>query len=205
MARNVSVDSSEVRELQRIFGTTAPKKLKRAMRFALGRTRTGSRKEASTKVREEYNIKAGRLKKGIVLTRPNFSNFSFRIIGKVRPIGLLNFSGKSGPVRQTRAGISVATNVGDRKLIKSAFIARGLNGNIQVFSRFTDEGALLPKRKMTKGRFVGEKRRVIRSVKGPSAADMIDGAEVEEHITEFAQDKFLEELQRNLKFLLGRT
>ena len=189
MARNVSVDSSEVRELEKIFGTTAPKALKKALRRSLRRTRTGARTQASKKVREEYAVKAGRLKNDIVLTRPNFSNFSFSIIGRKKPIGLTNF----GRPRQTKAGVSVAVEKGKRKLIKRAFIARGVNGNTQVFTRFVRKG------QPPSGRLP------IRSLKGPSASDMFTGAEVDETVAEFAQDKFLTELERNLKFFLGRT
>jgi len=193
LAGDISVDSREVRELERIFGTTAPKQLKRAMRTSLRRTRTGANKEASKAVREKYNIQAGRLKKDVVLSRPNFTNFSFRIIGKRKPIGLNSFRGQSGPPRQVKAGVSVAVEKGSRELIKKAFIARGLNGNPQVFTRYVRKG------QPPSGRLP------IRALKGPSASDMFAGVEIEEPLGEFAQERFLDELQRNLRFFLGRT
>ena len=201
MARNVSVDSSEVQELERIFGTTAPKALKKAMRLSLTRTRSGAKSETSKKIREHYEIKAKRVKQDIVMTRVNFSSFQFSLIGRKKPISTISF----GRPRQVRAGVSVTVEKGERKLIKRAFIARGLNGKTQVFSRFTEEGSLLPIRKMEQGRHVGERRRVIRGLKGPSASDMFKKADIEEHIAGFARDRFLSELQRNLRFLLGRT
>lgn len=188
---DISIDSSEVRELEKVFGVTAPKKLRKSMRRALSRTRSGARTETSKRVREKYNIQARRLKKDVVLTKPNYSSFSFRVIGRKKPISLISFRSKSGPPRQTKTGVTVAVETGSRKLIKHAFIARGAGGNAQVFTRY-----------LGNGRKSG--RLPIRSLKGPSAADMMLGAEVEQPLAETAQERFLTELQRNLSFLLGR-
>lgn len=192
MANDITVDSSEVRELEKVFRTTAPKQLKKSMRRALSRTRTGSRTQASKTVREKYNIQARRLKRDVILTRPNYSSFSFRLIGRKKPISLISFRGKSGPPRQTKAGVTVAVEKGQRKLIRHAFIARGANGNAQVFTRY-------PRRGEPSGRLP------IRSLRGPSASDMVIGSDVVEHLTGYAQERFLDELQRNLRFFLGRT
>lgn len=189
---DISVDSSEVRELERVFRTTAPKELKKSMRRALSRTRTGSRAEASKTVREKYNIQARRLKRDVVFTRPNYNNFSFRLIGRKKPIGLLSFRGKSGPPRQTKAGVTVAVEQGQRKLIRHAFIARGASGNAQVSTRYLRSGK-------KSGRLP------IRSLKGPSASDMVVGSDVVERLTGYAQERFLDELNRNLRYFLGRT
>ncbi|MFW5926651.1 MAG: hypothetical protein ACOCSR_01250, partial [Wenzhouxiangella sp.] len=60
-----------------------------------------------------------------------------------------------------------------------------------VFTRYRDDGS-------KSGRLP------IRSLKGPSASDMMLGAEVEEMLAERAVDRFNTELSRNLKHLLGR-
>lgn len=188
---DVKLDSSEVRALEKVFGVTAPKQLKKSMRRALSRTRSGARTETSKRVREDYNIQARRLKRDVVLTRPNYSSFSFRVIGRKKPISLISFRSKSGPPRQTKTGVSAAVEVGKRKLIKHAFIARGAGGNAQVFTRY-----------LGNGRKSG--RLPVRALKGPSVADMMLGAEVEKTLGDTAQERFLTELNRNLSFLLGR-
>lgn len=201
---DVKLDSSEVRELEKVFGVTAPKRLRRSMRRALSRTRSGARTETSKRVREEYNIQARRLKRDVVLTRANYSSFSFRVIGRNRTIGLMSFRGKGGPPSPTKAGVTAAVKTGQRSLIRHAFIRTGLNGNKQVFTRYSSSGGLLPKHKVTRGSNAGKTKTKLRAIKGPSAADMMVGSEVEKTLGDTAQDRFLTELQRNLTFLLGR-
>lgn len=201
---DVKLDSSEVKELEKVFGITAPRELKRSMRRALSRTRRGAKTETSQRVRDDYNIQARRLKRDVVLTRANYSSFSFRVIGRNRTIGLMSFRGKGGPPNPTKAGVSVAVKIGQRKLIGNAFIRTGLNGNKQVFTRYSSSGKLLPKHRPTRGANAGKTKTKLRAIKGPSAADMMLGAEVEKPLGDNAQDQFLTELQRNLKFLLGR-
>jgi hypothetical protein len=201
---DVKLDSSEVKALEKVFGITAPRELKKSMRRALSRTRSGSKTDTSKRVREEYNIQARRLKKDVVLTRPNYSSFSFRVIGRKRPISLISFRGKGGPPRQVASGVSAAVELGSREVIRHAFIRTGLNGNKQVFTRYARGGGLLPKVRMSRGSNAGQVKRKLRALKGPSVADMMLGSEVEKTLGDTAQDRFLTELQRNLKFLLGR-
>jgi len=190
VSRNVSVDSKEVRELEKSLGITAPKELKKSMRRAISRTRVGTRQEASKQVRTVYNIASSRFKQGVVLTRPDYRAFSFRLIGKKKPIGLAAFT--AGRPRNTKAGVTVAVEKGKRKLIKKAFIARSPNGTKQVFTRYIQKGQ------------PPSPRLPIRSLKGPSASDMMLGSDLDIQLAEFAQARFLEVLQRNLKFFLGR-
>jgi|SRR5690625_1376709 len=200
----ISLDSSEIQQLERVFGITAPRELKKSMRRALSRTRTGARAATSKHIRETYNVKAGRLKKDTVLTRANYNSFSFRIIGRPHPIGLLNFSSRGGPARQTKAGVSVAVKLGGRKVIRHAFIAQGLGGGRQVFTRYGKGGALLPRHRPHTGANAGRLVRKIRALKGPSVADMFDTTEIHEMLATTAHDRFSSELSRNLKHLLGR-
>lgn len=201
---DVKLDSSEVKELEKVFGITAPKELKKSMRRALSRTRSGAKTETSKRVREDYNIQARRLKRDVVLTRANYSTFSFRVIGRNKTIGLMSFRGKGGPPNPTNAGVTAAVKIGKRQLIRHAFIRTGMNGNRQVFTRYSRTGRLLPKKEMRRGRNAGQKKTQLRALKGPSAADMMAGVEVEKPLGDNAQERFLTELQRNLTFLLGR-
>lgn len=201
---NVELDSREIQQLERVFGITAPRELKKSMRRALSRTRTGARQKTADHVRETFNILAGRLKKDVVLTRPNYSAMAFSVIGRKRTIGLLNFRGKGGPARQTQAGVSVAVKHGERKLIRHAFIATGLGGHRHIFTRYSRTGTPLPYHRPAVGRYQGDRRQKLRALKGPSVADMMNTTEVYEPLADEAQQRFLNELSRNLRFFLGR-
>lgn len=206
--KDVSLDSSEVQELERVFGTIFPRELRKSMRRALSRTRTGARKSVSDHIREDFNVLAGRVRQDTVLLRPNYARMEFRVIGRNRTISMMNFRGKSGPPRQVATGVSVAVRQKKREVIRHAFIAPDLRGKPRVFTRWTRDGQPMPKHYPDRGRYsapgIRYKRQKLRALKGPSVADMMETAGVYEPLAEEAQSRFMTELSRNLKFFLGR-
>lgn len=202
-AYDIKLDDSEIRRLQKDLSKGARKAVHKAIGTSLARTRRGLKVLTSKSVRQHYNIKARPVKKATVLTRLNRSNWSFRLIGRENPISLIHFSGKSGPIRAPKAGVSVAVEHGKRKLIKRAFIRQDIHGNRRVFSRF-EGGDKLPERQMKAGRYAGKKRTVIRALKGPSVADMFFEVEIDEIVAEEVRDRFSREISQNLRFFLGR-
>lgn len=199
---DVKIDSRQVAELESVFGEIAPKELKKSMNRALTRTRRRAKTESTKKIRERYNIPVARANKDTILTRPNYQQFFFRVIGRKKPIGLISF--KPGRPRQTAKGVTVAVEKKKRKLIRRAFIAKGVNGNTQVFTRFTPKGQPLPYRRTTYQGRSGRLRQKIRSIQGPSVSDMMIGSDVAAHLGGILADTFSAELERNLRLLLKR-
>lgn len=193
----IRLDDSEIRELERLFSGVMPKELRRATYRALTRTRQGSKKQISDLVTkdgaEKYNVKIGRVKRGVFMTR--IRNDAFTIFGQNRPISLSTFKGtrqllKTGRNGKKRgAGVQTQVIQGDRKRIHSAFIAR--KGSDQVFRRVFEGGKQV-------------KRNPIERLVGPSVADMMEKNDAEKRIADYALPRFDGELKTALNYVLAR-
>jgi len=106
---------------------------KRALRKA-GRTATRDMRAEATKiVRDEKQIKAGRVSRAITTRNPKVSDFplAWAIAIDGKPVSLMGY-----PSRQTRRGVTTSVNRGGgRTLIEHAFIARMKSGHQGVFLR----------------------------------------------------------------------
>lgn len=204
MSFDIQIDDREIRRLENDVSQDVRTGVKRAQRRALSLTRRKSGTLVSGHVRETYNIQARRLKRDVVLTRANYSSMSFRVIGRPGPISTIRFRGKAGPARKTQRGVSVAVKIGERRVIRSAFKATALGGNEQIMSRFAPDGTPLPFRTMRRGRYAGQRKQVVRVVKGPSAANMLFETEVDEPLAAEATTVFLSEVDRQLRLFLRR-
>jgi hypothetical protein len=104
--------------------------VKGAVTRSLNKTATTVRNEASTEIRKIYNLKAGVIKKQIKIKKANRANPTAIISASGRPIPLIEFT-----ARQRKAGVSVLIKRGQRKVVRSAFIAKMPSGNVGVFQR----------------------------------------------------------------------
>lgn len=203
LAFDVQLDTSELDRVAKRITKDDKKNFRKAIGTSLSRTRRGVRALTSQVIRERYNVQAKRVKDGTHLTPVDRANWQFKLVGRNKPINLIHFRGKGGPPRWIRRGVSVAVQLGDRKVIRRAFIRTDIHGNPRVFTRF-DGGQKLPAREMRAGYHTGKVRTGIRALKGPSIADMFFEVEIDEKVADFAQERFAQELDRNLRFFLGR-
>ena len=217
----IRIDDSQIRELSGLLSGVLPKELDRARRIALSRTRRGAQQRVSTLIRTrgktQYNLPARRAKLGIRVTP--IRNDAFFVIGNENPISLTSFSGtlqkfsgKFSTGRKRGAGVQVQIIKGQRRRLRSAFIARGVGGKErgsasgadQVFSRFSPRGLHMGRRLMKRGTYAGKTREVIRAVKGPSIASMMRRNEAQEDLADFVQERFDSELARAIRFALNK-
>jgi len=129
----VSIAWKDAREFEWL--ARAPKAVAKALAKA-GRDAIRSAKTAGGRaVREKKRISVKHANRAIVLSFPRSKEISalvWRMDVSGAPVPVVAF-----PYRQTRAGVSVAINVGKRTLIRSAFEATMLSGHTGVFLRRT--------------------------------------------------------------------
>jgi hypothetical protein len=105
----------------------------RALKRAGSEAAKAMRAEASRHIRERKRFKVKDVNRGLPLLTPRGNTieslvWTMRASGK--PVPLATF-----PARQTRKGVSVEVNRGQRKLVKSAFLATMKSGHTGVFVR----------------------------------------------------------------------
>lgn len=110
-------------------------------------------------IQTEYALGARRINLDLRVRR---SASGLQLVGGFRGIGLRNFAG-----RQTKAGVTATIRRGQRDLREGAFIATLLSGNRQAVRR---EGE---KRRMTAGRYAGQRRQPLVVEYGPTVAQML--------------------------------
>jgi len=127
--------------------------------------------EARRDIQTEYNLPAARVNEDISVRQT--SEF-VELVGKHRPIGRINFGGSQG-----NKGVTYQiSKTGPRKTMSHSFIARGLSGNTQIFSR------------------IGKPRLPIRAYYGPSVAQMLRKEGRPERLAELALAIFSTETDR---------
>jgi len=103
--------------------------LKKVTGRTIKRTVNKFKTVTTREVRKTYNVKAKDLKKHIKLKRT--SNFEYLFTAKSERFGLEKFG-----ARQTKQGVSVRIRKDrGRKVIKGAFLAKDIKGNIRIFKR----------------------------------------------------------------------
>ncbi|GAB3755178.1 hypothetical protein [Lysobacter olei] len=129
---------------------------------ALGTAQRRLGPQARRDIQGEYNIKAARVTKDLRVSAPRLGDL--RITGYFRGIGMRNFG-----ARQTGKGVTGSIFKGKRSLINGAFYAPLLGGgdNRHVVERFG------PKRKMTAGNYIGQRRQPLVVEYGPTVAQML--------------------------------
>lgn len=135
-----------------------------------------------------HNISAKRVRESSGVRR---SGSVVELTGYDRPTGLLQYGAK---VSRT-AGITVTTlkSTGAFRL-RHAFAATGLSGNRQIFTRDLKQ----PKREMTKGKYIGKKRRPIKAEYGPSVAQILRNKDRQARLSKFGQTRLSAEIRRQL-------
>ena len=104
------------------------RKLEKALAKATTSAARALRAAATKNVRQRKRFKVSKLKKSLPLRRVNAQEWRMDVSGEPMPVAAF-------PHRQTAKGVSVAINQGQRKLIKSAFVATMKSGHRGVFRR----------------------------------------------------------------------
>ena len=179
----ITVDVSGALDVaDRLFATV--KRAEQAQRRALGTLRRRLPVQARRDIQAEYAIKASTLRDRLLART---SADGLRLIGKSRGLSLINFG-----ARQTRTGVSSQILRGQRDVDAGAFIAPLLGNNRQAVERVPGE----PKRRMTRGRYVGRMRQPLHLLYGPSVAQMLQKGRRLDRLAEFAQRVIAAEIQR---------
>jgi hypothetical protein len=129
--------------------------------------------EARRDIQAEYNLPAARITQGLSVTR---GNGYVELRASKRGIGAINFGARQ--VGRRTGGVRVEILRGRPDTWPDAFIATGRGGNRQMFMRSTS------------------KRLPIKTVYGPSVAQMLRKPGRAERLAVFAQDILRSEFQR---------
>lgn len=158
---------------------------------ALNRAAITVRAEASREIRKEYNLKAAEIKNEISIDRATRLKLRAIVGVKGRRLTLYRFNAK-----QNKVGVAVTIKRGQRKTIKSAFIAKGKGGNMVVFARGVYSG----------GKFVpGKPRKPIAALRTTSIPIMFSQRAVSSALERIAIDAFSKNYESELRFALTRA
>lgn len=166
-----------VARLQASFDRTV---LPQATASALNRTATTGRVQASRRIRERYNLKAGAIRAQMRIVRANRGRLTAEVIASGRPIPLIEFA-----ARQVGTGVSVSVIRGSRKVRLHAFIAKMKTGHVGVYER------------------TSRRRLPIKELFSVSLPRAFTRAEILTSIERVAIERFRIELARELRFRMG--
>jgi hypothetical protein len=165
-------DQELARTLQRMSSLEIPKAIKAGVRYAA----RGGAVAISKNVGARYSLSASRIKQDV--STPQFTQGGLSAIIRTsrKPITAMQFK-----PRQTRQGLSMAIYKGQRTVVKSGFIAKGL-----PFKR------------------KGRERMPIDVIHGPSLHAIYTGGRHSQAITQATEQRISEQLQKGILRELGR-
>ncbi len=105
---------------------------KKVLVTSINKTLTTTKVQATARIGNELNLKAGRIKQNLSIQKANYDKISGALISQGEPIGLINFSASS-----VAKGVTVKVLRSEsRSLLKHAYIATGRRSTKQhVFWR----------------------------------------------------------------------
>lgn len=144
-------------------------------------------------IQSEFNIAAKQLRDRITAY---VRGDSLVLIGRRRPIGLINFAGRWK--RSNRRGAPAASaevKRGERRETDGGFFATGLHQNRHIFVR---TGRMA---RAMRGRYAGKRREQIKALYGPSVVSFFRWKPRRERMAIVAVEMFEKELARVRKFV----
>lgn len=169
MANNRSISSVFLREAERLAAVN--KQTATAVARAKQDLARRLPVEARRDMQQEYALKAGRISQGL---RATSSSDGVTLVASADPIGLIEFDGRDGGGRGGEGASAKIFAAEGRHTYAGSFIATGLHGNRQIFSR-----------KIVGGRRAG--RLPIGALFGPSTAGMLRKGDRIERLGDFSQ------------------
>lgn len=183
--RDISHTQQEIERAQSLlYGIKdgAPKALYRSLNRGIAMARTDLVRE----VREEYEVKAGDVRKTMTLTRATASRLEASVTFMGSPISLGSFNVRpktQNPSRRTPIRVSVRTGSAPTSLDKGFILRTG--GKPSVFER------------------VGQSRLPIRRLYGPSVPQMVGNDRVVDRVADKAQENLTKRLDHEINRLIG--
>lgn len=149
--------------------------------------------DARQDIQTEYTLAATRISAGLSVRQ---GDGFVELTGSKRGVGLIEFGGRWGGRSTGGAVARVFTSAGQH-IYAGTFIATGLSGNRQIFDRMRAS----PKQRMQKGHYIGQMRQPLKTLYGPSIAQMLRKGDREQRLTDIAQATLSDEVTRllNLK------
>jgi hypothetical protein len=162
---------------------------------ALNKLAAQGKTAASKKIREDYNIKAGDLSKGIDVDKATNGRLNAVLVGRGKhgiPLVLFGAKwtrptmGKRGKMRGSKEGASVMVKVGNRKTIPGSFVATMKSGHVGLFKR------------------IGKKRLPIKELYGPQPALLLGIPKVVQAVRDLVADKAEDVFVNELNYYAGK-
>ena len=165
-------DTELTRTLERMSSLDIPKAIKGGVKYAA----RGGGVAISTNIRARYSLTAGRIKQDI--SKPQFTQGGLTAIIRTsrKPITAMQFKPK-----ETRKGLRLSIYRGERTVVKSGFIAKGL-----PFKRR------------------GKERMPLDVIHGPSLHAVFTGGRFASQIQEATNTRIAEQLEKGILRELGR-
>lgn len=165
----------------------------KAKRFALRKLGRSLPVAWRKDIQKDFNLPAKQLRERITAY---IQGDSLVLIGRRRPIGIINFAARWK--RSNRRGAPTASaevRRGRREYVDGGFIAVGLSSNRHVFER---TGRMT---RNVRGSYAGKRREQIEVVYGPSVVSFFRYVPRQERMYVFAAEVFRKELARVRKFV----
>lgn len=181
MVMTVKIDDRDMRRFMRTMPATSNRSISRALNKAIAQTRTKAAREVSDK----RNIKVGRAKQDMRISRASPGRQDAAINASGNPIPVIDVKGAK---RQTKRGVTAKLEAkGKPHLFKGAFIATMASGHTGVFRR------------------TGNKSLPIFEHTLPSVASTMVQGELEQKLREFAAPIYETELIRLLNLEMSKA
>lgn len=183
----IQVKVEHSRELEKFFNSSVAEVRRNGhiiLGRAINRAATAGRTRASVAIRRQYIVKAADIKRKIKIRRATSNQLSaqIRASGPVTPLIQFDVSPKMPDIMRVRARVKKESR---QKPIDDGFVTRAENGFVNVFTR------------------VGSSRYPIKSLFGPSIAQMMGRDENVEDIQNRVQEVLDDRLSHELEGLWG--
>lgn len=184
----LSVDGKQLKQAT-ISLQFVQKNIPKAFSAALNRVGQGVKTEASKKIRETYDIRAGDVKRygNIRITKANYGKLELLLTSRGSSVPLIRF--KTSPSRQpSRAPrvLSASVKRSGKKPIPGAFVRSMESGHSGVFMRSS------------------KSRLPIQELYGPAVPVMMSEPGVAEHLQNEANTRMQKRLDHEINRVLGR-
>ncbi|MFU1797374.1 phage tail protein [Paenibacillus azoreducens] len=184
----VSIDAKQLKQAT-ISLQFVQKNIPKAFVSAMNRVGQGVKTEASKKVRETYDIKAGDIKRygNIRVTKANAASLQLLLTSKGPNIPLIRFKTRpSKPPKRRPKVLMASVKKSGGKPIPGAFVAAMGSGHVGVFKR------------------AGKSRTPISELYGPAVPIMLNEPGVAEHLQDEANKRMQKRLDHEVNRVLGR-
>lgn len=165
-----------------------------AIARALNRAAVSVRAEASRRIRERYNLRAGTVNRELTVSRASPSRLVAVVRARGKPVALAEFNARQSKAKKVKGQVTVQVlRAGGRKVVRGnprlkgkPFIATMKSGHVGIFQR------------------VDKSRLPIRELFSISVPKAMSSRAIENAIRKVAFDRFTKEFRREIAFRSAR-